>query len=207
MVHSKLSIIFILIASAIAPVVAPPPPVTSHDVHSAPSSHSTPPSHPSHPDRQVKPLPKRSPAVQAQGDKGKAREVHLGSPNNPSIPGSSNNPISVSSSSSPSSQHSSDVHTPHSDLNLQSWKPSREEKGKARALDHVDLTVGSPSNPSKVGHSAPPSTLPSHPSHHAGAHQSQTDNRGEGSSKGPGTYWDSKPPPALALPNEPVNNR
>ena len=140
MVHSKLSIIFILIASAIAPVVAPPPPATSHDVHGASSSHSPPPSSLSHPGRQVRPLPKRSQAVL---DKGKAREVLLGSPNNPSIPGSSNNPIPISSSSSSSSQHSGDV---HSDLEFEQGSSNLKTPGpsKKRKFDSQQVPSDSP---------------------------------------------------------------
>ena len=118
MVHNKLSVIFILIASAIAPVVAPPPPAISvtgqgsqshlDDLHSSSPSHSSPPS--SHPERQIKPLPILSPVarVKAQGSKGKARDlnpvIQPGSPNNLSphstaqIGGSSNNPGQASSS-------------------------------------------------------------------------------------------------------------
>ena len=101
MVHNKFSVILILIASAIAPVVAPPPPVISVTgegshldiIHSPSQSPNPPPSHPSpnppprhpnpnppHPERQIKPLPAPS-----QGSKGKARDlnpaVQPGSPN------------------------------------------------------------------------------------------------------------------------------
>ena len=142
MVHSKLSIIFILIASAIAPVVAPPPPATSHDVHGASSSHSPPPSSLSHPERQVRPLPKRS-----QADKGKAREVLLGSPNNPSIPGSSNNPIPISSSSSSSSQHSGDV---HSDLEFEQGSSNLKTPGPSKKRKFDSQQVPSPEKKPRI---------------------------------------------------------
>ena len=85
MVHNKLSVIFILIASAIAPVVAPPPPVTSHNVHGSPIAHgpprppghSSPPSHPS-PESPHNPSPHRTSQIE----------------------GSSSNPGQASSSSS-----------------------------------------------------------------------------------------------------------
>ena len=144
MVHSKLSIIFILIASAIAPVVAPPPPATSHDVHGASSSHSLPPSSLSHPERQVRPLPKRSQAVL---DKGKAREVLLGSPNNPSIPGSSNNPIPISSSSSSSSQHSGDV---HSDLEFEQGSSNLKTPGPSKKRKFDSQQVPSPEKKPRI---------------------------------------------------------
>ena len=92
MVHNKFSVILILIASAIAPVVAPPPPVISVTgqgshldlIHSPSQSPNPPPRHPNpnppHPERQIKPLPAPS-----QGSKGKARDlnpaVQPGSPN------------------------------------------------------------------------------------------------------------------------------
>ena len=146
MIHNKFSVILILIASVIAPVVAPPPPVTSvtgqgshghldiqhspptSPIHSpssnSPSSINSPSSSNSplsidslplgHPGRaagrEIKPLPKRSPVVQAKD----LNPVHHGSPSNPSPPstqigGSSNNPGQVSfSHDNSNAQHHDD---------------------------------------------------------------------------------------------------
>lgn len=142
----KLSIIFILIASAIAPVVAPPPPVPPvghviheshnnplHDiVHNPPGS---PPSSSSPAGRPTRRLPDRK-------AKARARKSPLGhgSPNNPPMmgggathstaqthhhdefeQGSSKNPIQ------PSSPHSSEAE-PHSDFKFVHWQPGQDSE-------------------------------------------------------------------------------
>ena len=143
----KLSIIFILIASAIAPVVAPPPPVPPvghviHESHNNPLHdivHNPPGSPPSSSPagRPIRPLP--------QADlKGKARALNSpldhGSPNNPPMmgggathstaqthhhdefeQGSSKNPIQ------PSSPHSSEAE-PHSDFKFVHWQPGQDSE-------------------------------------------------------------------------------
>ena len=107
MVHSKFSVIFILIASAIAPVVAPPPPVTpvtgqgSHvplDIqHSPPTS----PSHSHHtgPVHATPPVTSVTPQVGGNSDRSHIQESFHG---HSSSHNTAHNPEFVEGSSNPS---------------------------------------------------------------------------------------------------------
>ena len=115
MVHSKFSVIFILIASAIAPVVAPPPPVTpvtgqrSHvhlDIkHSPPTSPShSPPieastSHHTGPVHATPPVTSVTPQVGGNSDRSHIQESFHG---HSSSHNTAHNPEFVEGSSNPS---------------------------------------------------------------------------------------------------------
>ena len=161
----KLSIIFILIASAIAPVVAPPPPVppVGHVIH---ESHNNPlhdivPNPPGSPPSSSSPAGRPTRRLPDRKAKARARKSPLGhgSPNNPPMmgggatqstvqthhnefeQGSSKNPIQPSSPHSSQAQHGS-AHLQPEDSQKPSAKRKRDDsKVPPRSRPFKDKTV------------------------------------------------------------------